>query len=70
MLTPGAKVLSYKTLPELSCLDPFNLVTLDAEVNKGESVEFLKLPPSFIPAKRREPSPKHEEPDHNVFLYI
>ena len=58
------KCLSYKTLPELRCLDSFDLVNLDVGVNKVESVEFLKSPPSLIPAKMREPSPKHEEPDH------
>ena len=64
MLTPEAKILTYKTSPESSCLDSFNLVNLDAEVNKVESDEFFKSPPSLIPAEMREPPPKHEEPDH------
>ena len=61
---PETKVLSYKTLPELNCFDPFNLVDLDVEVNKIEPVGFLKSSPSLIPAKMREPSPVLEEPDH------
>ena len=68
IFTPGTKILSYKTLAELSCFDSFNLVDHDVEVNKVEPVEFSKSSPPLIPAKMKESLPALEESDHSVFV--
>ena len=62
---PEVKILSYRTVPELSCFDPFNLVNREIDVNNVEAVGHSKLSPSLIPPKMREPSPVLEEPNHS-----
>ena len=64
IFTPDSKILSYRMNPELSCLDPFNLVNPEVDENKVKVAEQFKSPPSLIPTKMKESSPILEEPNH------
>ena len=51
LVTPDVRVHSYKILPDLSLIDPFEAVELDVLKNKGDSVKVLNQPPSPFPRK-------------------
>ena len=60
LITPDVKVKSYRILPELSLMGPFETVELSLLSNKKKNVQSSEMPPTIFPAKTPGP-PEHEQ---------
>ncbi|XP_072850570.2 CRACD-like protein isoform X1 [Pogona vitticeps] len=63
--TPELRVKSYKVLPELSLMDPFEAVEHESLLNKKTVVQVNDQPPSLIVAPTRGPPMAGSEPVHS-----